>query len=86
MALPRFSELGTNDAPFYSRADSTYKKVYTRDTGDIRLSVWFDGLAFYPLVERTDVDGVPIKGKMLRENVRLVKAIKYAEDWVENNV
>lgn len=85
MAIPRFSTVADNDAPFYG-VESTYKKVYTRDTDDVRLTIWFDGVAFYPLVERTDRAGRPIKGKMLRENVRLVKAIKYAEEWMFDNV
>jgi hypothetical protein len=85
MAIPKFNTIGTNDAPYYSRHDVTYKKVYSRDNRDMRLSVWFDGMSYFPLVEKIDIAGVPIKGKLLRENVRLVKALAWAEEWVKEN-
>lgn len=86
MAIGRFLTEDTNNAPFYTRSESEFTRVYVRDDSRIRLSVWFDGFSFHPLVEKVDSAGNPYKGKLLRENVRLVKAIKFAEEWISDNV
>lgn len=85
MPIARFTSPVDDVAPFYSR-EVEFRKVYSHENKGLRLSVWFDGFSFTPLVERLDVAGVPVKGRILRENVRLVKAIKFAEDWIQDNL
>ncbi len=73
------------EAPFYNR-HRDFKQVYCGMKDGIKLSIWFDGFAYTPLIERLNDNGVPIKGKLLRDNVRLVKAIKQAEKWLQENL
>lgn len=85
MALSRFQTIDGTEALFYSR-EPKFQKVFEREDGNIRLSIWFDDFSFFPLVERLDKAGRAVKGKLLRENVRLVKAIQFAEGWMLDNL
>ena len=85
MALARFEKPDEKIAPYYAK-ESNFTRIYVHEGVQIRLSVWFDGFAHFPLVETIDASGVATSGKLLRENVRLVKAIKYAEEWINDNL
>lgn len=62
----------------------------SRDIGDfhkepIRVSFWFDGTVYHPLVETVNGYGEATSGTLLASNAKLIQAVLHAEGWVSAN-
>jgi hypothetical protein len=84
MPIPRFSEPATEhqDAPFYARDNTRFVRILQSESKKrgLRVSVYFDGFLFHPLLETIDAAGNPTSGRLLRPNVRLVRALAFVDE------
>lgn len=58
---------------------------HTFNNQAVQVSIWFDGNCWHPLIETVDAYGSVTSGRQLRHNIRLIAAMRYAEDWVLEN-
>lgn len=54
---------------------------------NLQVTFWFDKETnvYYPLVERMDYMGNPIKGKLLRSGAKLIQVVRGTKEWVSDN-